>query len=242
MAVLILALTCSTGCAAGGGNEPAAPAATADRAAAHLDLARGYLRGENTARAREPLLRALELDPERVEAHVLAGVLYAREQEFEAAERHFRAALALDAADPQALNNYGAFLYGQARFRDALDPLRRASGMSGYRLRAEAYENLGLTELALGRADAARLAFERALDLGDNRPRSALELAGIHYSDSDYLAAERYYHDFLAHAGETGRSLCLGLRLASVDDATVRSVNHAEQLRARFPGAIASCR
>ena len=239
---LVLALGCLGGCAAGGDGGGAVPAPAADRAAAYLDLARGYLQGEKPARAREPLLRALELDPERVEAHVLAGVLYEREGEFEVAERHFRAALALDPADAQALNNYGAFLYGRARFRDALGPLRRASGITGYRLRAQAFENLGLTELALGRADAARRAFERALELDGNRARSALELAGIHYSESEYAAAERYYHDYLAQAGETGRSLCLGLWLGGVANATRRSVNHAKQLRARYPGAVSSCR
>ena len=237
---LVLALACLTGCAAGGG--PAAPASTADAAAAHLELARGYLSGDDHVRARRPVLRALELDPQRVEAHVLAGVIYEREQDADLAERHFRAALALAPADSQALNNYGAFLYGQGRFREALRPLRRAAGNRGYRARAQAYENLGLAELALDRAGAARAAFQHALEFGGRQPRSALELARIHYARGDYAAAERYYHDFLAHAGETGRGLCLGLQLAGVQGATVRSVNHAQQLRDRFPGAIEACR
>ena len=239
---LLLVLACLAGCAAGGPVESGSSASTVDRAGANLDLARGYLDQENPARAREPLLRALKLDPDRVEAHVLAGVLFEREQNSEFAERHFRAALELDPADPQALNNYGAFLYGQGRFRDALEPLQRASRNADYRLRAQVYENLGLTELALGRPDAARDAFERAVGLGASQPRSTLELAGIHYSQHDYDAAERYYHDFLADAGETTRSACLGLRLAGVEGATLRSVDHAERLRMRFPRAISSCR
>ena len=163
---LVIVLACFWGCAASGADGGVAHASTVTRAQAHLDLARGYLDAGNLARARGPLLRALELDPERVEAHVLAGVLYEREQEAELAERHFKIALELNPADPQALNNYGAFLYGQGRFQAALRPLCRAVRSTGYRLRAQAYENLGLTELALGRADAARLAFERALRLG----------------------------------------------------------------------------
>ena len=239
---LLLVLAYLSACATGGAADSGVPASAAHRAAAHLDLARAYLHGETPARAREPLLRALELDPKRVEAHVLAGILYERGQEPRLAERHFQAALALDPDDPQALNNYGAFLYGQGRYRAALGPLGRASRNADYRLRDQVYENLGLTELALGRADAARHAFERALALGAKRPRSTLELAGIHYSQHDYQAAERYYHEFLAHAGETARSLCLGLRLAGVEGATFRSMNHAERLRARFPKAISSCR
>ena len=239
-ALLVLALL--AGCAVTGSVDSRAVASTADAVQSQLDLARGYLDGDSPARARKPLLRALELDPERVEAHVLAGRLYELEGEPGLAERHFGAALELDPADPQALNNYGGFLYGQGRFQAALVPLRAASRNTAYRLRAQVFENIGLTELALGRAGAARAAFERGLDLGVSQPRSMLELAGIHYAEHDYNAAERYYHDYLAQTGETGRSLCLGLRLAGVDGATARSVHHAENLRKRFPKAISSCR
>ena len=240
--VLAPLLAMLAGCAASGSVNDGDRASAADPARAWLDLARGYLDGNDLARARKPLLRALQADPERVEAHVLAGVLYEREQEPELAERHFRTALELDPADPQALNNYGAFLFGKGRYREALIPLRAASRNTGYRLRAQVYENIGLTELALGRDDAARAAFERALELGGIRPRSLLALAGIHYVLNDYDVAERYYHDFVALAGETGDSLCLGLRLAIVEGATMRSVDHAQRLRVQFPKAISSCR
>ena len=230
------------GCAGSGGDRLAAPAPAAERAEAQLDLARGYLENRDLARARPPLLRALELDPDSAEAHVLAGVLYEREQDAELAERHYKAALALAPANPQALNNYGAFLYGQGRLEAALKPLRRAARDVDYRRRAQAFENLGLTELGLGRIDAARQAFERALQLSERQPRSSLELAGILFAQSQYDAAERHYHDFLAQAGETARSLCLGLKLGGVQHATERSANHAALLRYRYPKALGECR
>lgn len=231
-----------TGCVSGATDRLAAPAANEQRARAQLDLARGYLENDDPARARGPLLRALELDPVAVEAHVLAGVLYEREQESALAERHYLQALTLAPHDPQALNNYGAFLYGQGRLQAALSPLRRAAQDTAYRLRAQAFENLGLTELGLGRVDAARSAFERALDLNQHQPRSSLELAELLFVERDYIGAERRYHDFLVQAGETWRGICLGLRLAGIAGASERSAHHAALLRSRYPEAMQKCR
>ena len=230
------------GCASDTVGGPDQPAPVAQRVEAQLDLARGYLESRDFTRARQPLLRALEIDPNAAPAHVLAGVLYEHENEVALAERHYRAALAIDPADPQALNNYGAFLYGQGRLDAALVPLRRAVRDTGYPARAQAFENLGLTELRLGQVAAAKLAFQRALDLGGGRPRSSLELADIFFAQKDYGAAERHYHDYLAQAEETVRSLCLGLKLADVRGATERSAGHAAKLHRRYPGAMESCR
>ncbi len=237
-----LVALCLGGCVGDASSRPGQPAPAAQRVAAQLDLARAYLERGDSARARQPLLRALQIDPGALEAHVLAGILYERENEVELAERHHRAALAINPDDPQALNNYGAFLYAQGRLEAALAPLRRAVRDTGYPARAQAFENLGLTELGLGRVAAAKLAFQRALDLGGERPRSSLELADIFLAQRDYGAAERHYHDYVAQAGETVRSLCLGLRLAAVEGATRRSAEHAARLYRRYPEAMESCR
>ena len=239
---LVLAAACLTGCASGTPDSPGVRAPVAERVQAQLDLARGYLERKDFTRAREPLQRALSLNPDEVEAHVLAGVLHEREQEVELAERHYQTALKIDPTDPQALNNYGAFLYGQGRLQAALDPLRRAVQDAGYRQRAQAYENLGFAELGLGRIGSARFAFERALELGGSQPRSSLELAAILYSQQNYGGAESRYHEFLEYAGDTTRSRCLGLKLGSVQGATQKSMHHAAWLQRKFPEAMQQCR
>ncbi len=239
-ALLFLAATLS-GCAGRPDTMPPVSTPVSERARAQVDLARGYLNDGDVARARGPIERALELAPELVEAHVLAGVMYERTRETALAEHHFNAALNLDPDHAQALNNYGAFLYGQGRLEAALRPLRLAASDPGYRLRAQAFENLGLTELGLGRDDAAKFAFERALALADSQPRSRLELAGILYLRGEYKAAEHHYHAFLAQADETSRSLCLGLRLGGAPGATRRSADHAQRLRNQYPQATSAC-
>ena len=127
-----------------------APASAPERAQAQLDLARGYLQGRDWTRAKPPLLRALQLAPSSVEARVLLGLAHEGENEAQLAEEQYRAALALDPQHAQALNNYGAFLYRQGRFQEALEPLRKLVQRPDYRLRAQAYENLGLPSCAWG--------------------------------------------------------------------------------------------
>ncbi len=229
------------GCASTASDGLGMAATAAERARAQLNLARGYLNEGNLPRARPAIKRALQLDSSLAEAHVLAAVMYENEGELALAERHFKAALEQQPANPQALNNYGAFLYGQGRLRDALGPLRLAAQNTDYRLRAQAFENLGLAELALGRLDDAQAAFERASTLGISQPRSSLELATILYGRQDYSSAEYHYRRFLAQADETPRSLCLGLRLGDAPGATGRSRVHADHLRNRYPKAISAC-
>ena len=218
-----------------------APASAPERAQAQLDLARGYLQGRDWTRAKPPLLRALQLAPSSVEARVLLGLAHEGENEAQLAEEQYRAALALDPQHAQALNNYGAFLYRQGRFQEALEPLRKLVQRPDYRLRAQAYENLGLAELRLGRLAAAKEAFQRALQFGAAQPRSSLELANLLLSEKDYQGAERHYRNFAAAAGPTAGSLCLGLRLARAAGDEERAASRALALETRFPEAAGRC-
>lgn len=204
-----------------GGREPAPKRVQLQ---AHLDLARGYLEQRDWNRAREPLERALSIEPRSAEANTLMAVLYQAQNEPDLAEQYYRTALRHEPRYAMALNNYGTFLYARGRFEDALEPLRTLVQDPTYRERAQAYQNLGLTELKVGNRERAREAFERALSFNVVLPRAGLELAQIAYEDGDYRGAERYYDMFRERARQTARSLCLGLRLARrADDADARA-------------------
>jgi type IV pilus assembly protein PilF len=190
------------------------PAPKQEQLKAHLDLARGYLEQGSAARARDPLERALEIDPRSAEAHTLMGVFYQGEAEPDLAERHFRRALQLDPGHNIALNNYGSFLFAQGRFQEALVPLRRLARDPDYRARAQAFENLGVTELVVGNRKEAKAAFERALAFNQSLPRSNLELAQLYLASGDVAGASRHYDVFRNGARQTPSSLCLGIALA----------------------------
>ncbi|MEJ2087973.1 MAG: type IV pilus biogenesis/stability protein PilW [Gammaproteobacteria bacterium] len=234
---LVLALISIGGCITereGGMGDPAAPEA---RVQAQLDLARGYLEHSNTERARIALNKALDIDSRSVEAHTLLAVLNEAEGENELAERQFKAALGIEPRNSQALNNYGTFLYRQGRYREAVDHLRVLVKDTGYRARAQAYENLGLAELKVGDVDAARESFNRSLQLSFAQPQASLELAQISYDEGNFEAASEYYDGFRSQARQTPRSLCLGMKLAKRSGDTDRMASYALALNNLFPNS-----
>jgi type IV pilus assembly protein PilF len=209
---------------------------------AQLDLARGYLEQRSWRRARDPLERAIAIDPRSAEAYALMGVMYQGQQEVELAEEAYRRALRYNPRDAQALNNYGALLYANGRYEEALDPLRTLVQDSSYRERARAYENLALTEQKVGNTARARDAFQRALSFNVVLPRSSLALAEIAYQEADYRTAAQYYDMFTSRARQTPESLCLGIRLARHADDRNRLASYEIALKNLYPDSAEASR
>jgi type IV pilus assembly protein PilF len=224
--VLVAALA---GCVTEGGVAPE-PAPKEARAEAQINLARGYLDSDDPSRARVPLERALEIDPNSADALGLFAVFYQRDEEPKLAEQYYKRALRADPAHPANLNNYAVMLYSQGRYEEALRPLESLVEITSYRGRAMAFENLGLTRLKLGATADARAAFGRALGLNPDLSASNLEIADLAYREGDYPTALKHYDVFRARARQSPRSLCLGINLA-------RAVNDADQ-RASYEVAL----
>lgn len=231
---MLVCLILLGGCVTESTNERE-PAPKGEQLQAHLDLARGYLERRDWNRARDPLKRALDIDPRSADAHVLMAVLHQAQDEPEHAEEWYRRALRYDPQHSMALNNYGSFLYTQGRFEEALDPLRKVVRDTAYRGRAQAHENLGMAELKVGNVERAQTAFERALSFNTVQPRSALELAVLAFERGDMADANRYHDIYRQRARQTPRSLCLGLRLARVSGDADQRASYEIALRNMFP-------
>lgn len=214
-----------------------APAPKEKRLQAQLDLARANLRERNYERARDPLERALKIDPESVEAHVLFAVLSNGEGEPEIAERYFRKAVKLGPEDSQALSNFGSYLIAAGRPEEALPLLKRAVKDPGYVQRGQAYENLGIASLLTGDTDGAQRAFVRAVSLNPDQARSSLELAEMAYGRGDYVDAQDLYLGFRRNARQTPRSLCLGMQIASQLKDRDSVASYALALKNLFPNS-----
>lgn len=213
------------------------PAPTDERVQARLDLARGYMETGEFDRARPALNRALELDPRSPEANVLMGLLNESENDYVLAERHYKTALEAAPTNPQALNNYGSFLFSRERYEEAVRVLRRLVEDADYRARSQAYENLGLAELKVGEVDQAEDAFKRAVRLNFAQTRSSLELADIAFAQGDYSAAQEYYDSFRTQARQSPRSLCLGMKLSAKAGNTDQVASYALALNNLFPNS-----
>ncbi|MEM9743670.1 MAG: type IV pilus biogenesis/stability protein PilW [Pseudomonadota bacterium] len=211
------------------------PAPKQERVRAYLDLARGLLNEGNLDRARDPLDRALALDPESVEAHVLKAVLSENTGETGIAESLYAQALRLDGDDAQALNNYGGFLLRQGRLEEALEKLRRSVEDPSYPRRSVAYENLGVAELSAGNQPAAKLAFARALSLDADLPRANLELASLEFAEGNSQIASDFYERYRLQARQTPKSLCLGINIARALGDRDRLASFSIALRNLYP-------
>ena len=85
--------------------------------------------------------KALELDPQLVQAHINLIRLYAQLGEIEKAERHFRAAVRIQPASTEAYYNHGVLLLGAENYQGAEDAFRKTIEINPYY--ADAHNNLG---------------------------------------------------------------------------------------------------
>ena len=237
----ILLVAAVSGCVTETTGGLPAPAEDLERIDAQLDLARGYIEGGNIPRAKMSLNRALEIDPGHVEARVLYAVVLQSENEWELAEESYKIALQRDATNPQALNNYGRFLYGRERHGEAVEVLQLLVQNTGYRARAQAFENLGLALIAVDRQNEAHAAFTRALELSFRQPRSSLELAAIEVERSNYAAARSHLISYRTYARPSARSLCLEIQMHTALNNADEVASNTLALKNLFPQQAAQC-
>lgn len=231
----LVALLGQTACVTTESGGLPAPAANERRVQAQLNLARALLSEREYDRAREPLDRALQIDDKSVEAHVLYAVLSNGEGEPEIAEKYYRDAIRLGPDNAQALSNYGSFLIAGRRADEALPLLERAVVDTGYPLRSQAYENLGIAQLRLGDRKAAQLAFARAVSLDRTQARSNLELAAMAHAEGNDVEAKELLNSYRQNAEHTARSLCLGMQIASSLNDSDSLASYAIFLKNQFP-------
>lgn len=213
----------------------AQPGSTAQRLQAQLDLARGYLEKGDVANARRPLQQALKVDPSSAEAHVLMATVYLADGDKHLAEQEYQQALRNDPRNPMAHNNYGTFLFAEGRYKDARNQLLQAANDPKYARRAQAYENLGLTELRLDDIKDAEQSFQRALMLNTALPRCYLELANIYFGAGNFTKSKEFFEKYNSMARPSPRSLWLGIRLSRVLEDENQLASYALALKNLFP-------
>ncbi|MBC9252042.1 type IV pilus biogenesis/stability protein PilW [Pseudomonas alcaligenes] len=203
---------------------------------AYIQLGIGHLNQGSTEKAKEPLRKALDLDPKSADAHAALALVFQREMEPKLADEHYRKAIALSDNNARLLNNYGGFLYEEKRYPEAQEQFLKASQDTLYSERSRVFENLGLTALKLGQREQAKHYFERALRMNSQRPLALLQMAQLSYSDKDYVSSRAYYRGFSQQGKQTPESLLLGIRLAKVFDDRDQAASLGLQMKRLYPG------
>ncbi|KHL71093.1 pilus assembly protein PilW [Pseudomonas flexibilis] len=243
MSLRLATMICLTGLLAGcmshtsGMNPLSTPQGREQARDAYIQLGIGYLQKGASERAKEPLSKALEIDPNHADAHAALALVFQTQMEPALADQHYRKALAVRLKDARILNNYGTFLYEQKRYEQAYERYRQASEDTLYGERSRVFENLGLTAQALKRDDQAAEHFQRALRLNANRPQALLSMAELSYNRKDYVAARNYYERFTGLSEQNARSLLLGIRLARVFGNAGQAASYGLQLKRLYPAS-----
>lgn len=155
-AVIILA----TALVACGGAASEEETIRADR---QYDLGVGLLQEQNQAGAFQHLLRALELNPDHADAHLVLGNLYLFTGNRAKAEEHLRHVLRIRTRAPEARNSLGVLYIQERRYDDAIRELREATSDILNREVHLAWGNLGWAYLEKGELQQARDALEQSV-------------------------------------------------------------------------------
>jgi len=116
VALLFVLASLMAGCVSSGSVNPMRTSEGRDEARdAYIQLGIGYLQQGEASRAKSPLRKALELDPNSADAHAALALVFQNEMENQLADEHYRKALSSH-NDARILNNYGSFLFEQKRY------------------------------------------------------------------------------------------------------------------------------
>ncbi len=213
-------------------------ARTAERAkVAELNTQLGieYMKDGDNELALKKLQKALETDPDFVDAHNAMGLLRTRLRQFDEAEQSFKAALRTDPGNSMALNNYGQFLCQQKRYDEGQARFTEAVKNPLYRTPEIALTNAGLCALQAKDPARAEDHFRAALERNPMVAPALLQMTQINYDRGSFTDAEGYYKRYLTIAPQTPRSLALGIRLSNALGDTDKAASYGISLRNKFP-------
>jgi len=121
--------------------------------------------------------RALQSNPDNVDARYALGSIHFLRKEFAEAEREFKRCIELMPENGQALNFYGRTLIELKRWPEAVSVLRKTTTLPLYVTPDMAYTNLGTALQALGDHDGALRAYQEAIKVDPPTvPRALLYL------------------------------------------------------------------
>jgi len=209
---------------------------TEQAAQVRVELGRRYMEQGKLDVAMENLQKALQYDPNYVDAHTVIAALYQRIGNVTAADQHYARAAELAPKSGDANNNYGQFLCAEGKYVQAQTYFGRAMQDPFYKTPEVLYANAGSCLLKQGgHLDEAAGYFRKALDVSPNNPDALYQMANVLYQKEDYFHARAFIQRFEAAAKPDPAALLLArnieVKLGHADSAR----DYAKRLRQDFP-------
>ena len=210
----------------------------ASRAASvNVQLGAGYMNQGKNELALSKLKRALEDDPKLPSAHYVIAILYERLGEFDKADTHYRRAVDLAPDDPEAHNNYGTFLCGQNRLKEADTQFLAALKDPLYKTPEFAYTNAGICALKIPDVAKAEEYFRQALKVNPRFGNALFEMAQLNFNRANYLSARAYLQRHMEVSPRSSTALWLGVRIESALGDNTTAGSYAKLLKTDFPNS-----
>lgn len=203
----------------------------------NMELGVAYMNEQENEKALRKLQKALQIDPNYVDAHNAIAVLYARLGENALAEKHYSRAVKLAPNDSLALNNYGQFLCAQAQSDKADEMFQRALANPLYRTPHVAYLNAGVCARSVQQYDKAETYFREALKRNARMPAALYQMADISFEQKRYDVAQSYLARFADVTQHTPASLWLAVQVERALGDRDAAASFGLLLKNRFPDA-----
>jgi len=203
--------------------------------ALNVQLALGYIEREQLNVAQEKLDKAIEQNPENVDAYTSLAYLKRKVDEFDAAEDYYLEALEIKPNDPNIHNSYGSLLCQMGRYDDALEEIKRAYEDPFYESPYLAYANAGTCLLDKGEYEQAEKMLRKTLRDQPNYAGALLSMAEIGIKTEKYMMARAYIQRYHAIARPSAGSLWLQVQSEKALGAQDHYLKYARKLLKDFP-------
>jgi len=203
--------------------------------ALNVQLAIGYIDREQLGVAQEKLDKAIEQNPESVDAYTTMAYLKRKVNELEEAEKYYLEALEIKSTNPNIHNNYGGLLCQMGRYDEALKEIRQAYEDPFYETPYLAYANAGTCLLDKGDYKEAEKMLRKALRDQPNYAGALISMAEIGVKTEKYLMARAYIQRYHAVARPTAESLWLQVQSEKALGAEEHYMKYARRLLKDFP-------
>jgi len=201
----------------------------------NVQLAISYIEREQYGVAQEKLDKAIEQDPENVDAYTSMAYLKRKVNEFEQAENYYLEALEIKSTNPNIHNNYGGLLCQMGRYDDALEEIKLAYEDPFYETPYLAYANAGICLLDKGDYKQAEKMLRKALRDQPNYAGALIAMAEIGIKTEKYLMARAYIQRYHAIVQPSAESLWLQIQSEKALGAQEHYIKYARKLLNDFP-------
>lgn len=206
-----------------------------EASALNVQLAIGYIDRDQLAVAQEKLVKAIDQNPENVDAYTTMAYLKTKISEYDDAENYYLEALDIKSSDPNIHNSYGGLLCQLGRYEDGLAEIRSAYENPFYETTYLAYGNAGTCYLKMKDYVQAESMLRKALREHPRYQTALFSMAEVGIKTEKYLMARAYIQRYHAVAATTAESLWLQIQAEKALGAEDHYLKYARQLLKDFP-------